>query len=194
LSMYKYMREAWKRPKDSYVAEAQKERLPKWRKGPAVKRIKRPTRIERARRLGYKAKPGYVVVRVRVPKGGRRKPRPKKGRRPKRMGKNKFSPKKSKQWIAEERAQRKFPNLEVLNSYWVGEDGQYKYYEVIMVDPNHPQIKSDPRINWICQRSQKGRVFRGKTGAGKKGRGLRKKGMGTEKVRPSLRKYNRRGT
>ncbi|NPB01956.1 MAG: 50S ribosomal protein L15e [Methanopyri archaeon] len=194
MSMYKYMREAWKRPKDSYVAEAQKERLPKWRKGPAVKRIKRPTRIERARRLGYKAKPGYVVVRVRVPKGGRRKPRPKKGRRPKRMGKNKFSPKKSKQWIAEERAQRKFPNLEVLNSYWVGEDGQYKYYEVIMVDPNHPQIKSDPRINWICQRSQKGRVFRGKTGAGKKGRGLRKKGMGTEKVRPSLRKYNRRGT
>ncbi len=194
MSMYKHMREAWKRPKDSYVAEAQKERLPKWRKGPAVKMIKRPTRIERARRLGYKAKPGYVVVRVRVPKGGRRKPRPKKGRRPKRMGKNKFSPKKSKQWIAEERAQRKFPNLEVLNSYWVGEDGQYKYYEVIMVDPNHPQIKSDPRINWICQRSQKGRVFRGKTGAGKKGRGLRKKGMGTEKVRPSLRKYNRRGT
>ncbi|WP_457614381.1 50S ribosomal protein L15e [Methanopyrus sp.] len=193
MSMYKYQREAWKRPKDSYVEELLKERLPKWRKGPSVQRIKRPTRIERARRLGYRAKPGYVVVRVRVPKGGRRKSRPRKGRRPKRMGKNKFSPGKSKQWIAEERAQRKYPNLEVLNSYWVGEDGQYKYYEVIMVDPHHPQIKSDHRINWICQKSQKGRVFRGKTGAGKKARGLRRRGKGAEKVRPSLRAHRRRG-
>ncbi|MEM2261866.1 MAG: 50S ribosomal protein L15e, partial [Ignisphaera sp.] len=58
------------------------------------------------------------------------------------------------------------------NSYYVGEDGLYKYYEVIMVDPSHPAILNDPDINWIANTSQRGRVFRGKTGAARKARGL----------------------
>ncbi|MEM2486836.1 MAG: 50S ribosomal protein L15e, partial [Candidatus Bathyarchaeia archaeon] len=78
-----------------------------------------------------------------------------------------------------------FPNLEVLNSYWVGEDGRYKWFEVIMVDPHHPAIRADKDINWICEKQHKGRVFRGLTSAGKKVRGLRKKGHGAEKARPS---------
>jgi large subunit ribosomal protein L15e len=92
---------------------------------------------------------------------------------------------KSIQRIAEERTAKRYPNLEVLNSYYVGEDGKYKYYEVILVDPAHPVIKSDTKINWIL--SQKGRVYRGLTSAGKKGRGLLNKGKGAEKVRPSRR-------
>jgi len=92
---------------------------------------------------------------------------------------------KSLRLIAEERAARKFPNLEVLNSYWVGEDGRSKWFEVIMVDPHHPAVKSDKDINWICEKQHKGRVFRGLTSAGKKVRGLRNKGRGAEKVRPS---------
>jgi len=100
------------------------------------------------------------------------------------MGVAKIKPAKSLKLIAEERAARKFPNLEVLNSYWVWEDGRHKWFEVLMVDPHHPVVKSDKNINWIGKEANKGRVFRGLTSAGKEVRGLRHKGRGAEKVRP----------
>ena len=31
-------------------------------------------------------------------------------------------------------------NLRVLNSYWINQDGVYKYYEVILVDPSHKAV------------------------------------------------------
>jgi large subunit ribosomal protein L15e len=136
---------------------------------PSVVRIPRPTKLRRARTLGYKAKQGVVVVRVRVRKGGRRKPRPARGRKPRRMGVLKFTPAKSLQWMAEERAARKYPNLEVLNSYWADSDGRNEYFEVIMIDPHHPVIRSDPQLSRIRGR---GRAFRGLTSAGRKARGL----------------------
>ena len=61
---------------------------------------------------------------------------------------------KSLQRIAEERAQKHYPNLEVLNSYWVGEDGKEKFFEVVLVDPVHPEIVSDPKISWITAPTQ----------------------------------------
>jgi len=182
--MYKYLKELWKKSAEE-LKKLVKERLIKWRRGPSVVRINKPTRPDKARALGYKAKQGFVVVRVRVRKGGRRKPRPSSGRRPKRMGVYGFAPAKSLRLIAEERAARKYPNLEVLNSYYVAEDGKYKWYEVILVDPNHPAIRNDPDINWICHPSQRGRVFRGKTAAGRRMRGLlRNRGLkGTHKYK-----------
>jgi large subunit ribosomal protein L15e len=54
----------------------------------------------------------------------------------------------------------------VLNSYQVGKDGKYFWYEVILVDRAHPSIKADKRINWIC--SKRGRSARGLTSAAKK--------------------------
>ena len=162
-----------------------KQRAIEWRRQPTIVRVERPTRLDRARKLGYKAKQGFVVVRVRVRRGWLKRPRPKAGRRPKRMGVTKFKLAKSLRLIAEERAARRFPNLEVLNSYWVWEDGRHKWYEIIMVDPHHPVIQSDENINWICESVHRGRVFRGLTSAGKKMRGLRHKGRGAEKVRPS---------
>ncbi|MGQ9624915.1 MAG: 50S ribosomal protein L15e [Candidatus Bathycorpusculaceae bacterium] len=182
---YKYIAEAWSKPEKSFVDELMRQRLIEWRKQPAICRIEKPTRLDRARKLGYKAKQGFVIVRVHVRRGGLRKQRPKAGRRPKRMGVKKFKPAKSLRLIAEERAARKFPNLQVLNSYWVGEDGRSKWFEILMVDPNHPAIKADEDINWICQKQHRGRVFRGLTSAGKKVRGLRRKGKGAEKFRPS---------
>lgn len=140
-----------------------------WRKQPVVKRIGRPTKLARARSLGYKAKQGFVLARVRIKKGGRRKPSTRKGRKPRSMGVF-FTTKQNKQAIAEKRAARKFPNLEILNSYKVGEDGKYHYFEVILVDKHHPVIKSDKSINWIV--NQRRRAFRGLTSAGKKGRGF----------------------
>ena len=171
-SLYGFISDAWKRPSASYVGELRQSRLIGWRREPAVVRIGRPTRLDRARSLGYKAKQGIIVVRAKVRRGGRRKTRPKHGRRPKRMGVHKITPGKSLQRIVEERAARKYPNMEVLNSYWVAEDGKRKWYEIIFVEPANPVIASDKNLNWICSRKHKGRVFRGKTSAGKKGRGL----------------------
>lgn len=188
---YKYIAEAWAKPEKSFVGELTRERLVKWRRQSVISRIEKPTRLDRARKLGYKAKQGFVMVRVRVRRGGLRKVRPKAGRRPKRMGVKKFKPAKSLKLIGEERVARKFPNLEVLNSYWVGEDGRSKWFEVIMVDPSHPVIKADKNINWICQKQHHRRVFRSLTSAGKKVRSLRRKGRGAEKFRPSRQAWER---
>jgi large subunit ribosomal protein L15e len=185
---YKYIAKAWSKPENSYVAELMRQRLIEWRKQPTIIRIENPTRIDRARKLGYKAKQGFVVARARVRRGGLRKQRPKAGRRPKRMGVAKFKPGKSLRLMAEERAGKKFPNLEVLNSYWVGEDGRSKWFEVIMVDPNHPVIKTDKDVNWVIEKQHHRRVFRSLTSAGKKVRSLRRKGRGAEKFRPSKRR------
>ena len=187
-SMYKYQSILWKEPEKYGMEKFIKERLIEWRKSPTVVRIERPTRLRRARSLGYKAKQGIIVVRVKVRRGSLRRSRPKLGRRQKRMGFKKLTPRKNLQWIAEERAARKYPNMRVLNSYFVGKDGRYKYYEVILVDPNHPVIRSDEKLSWLADPVHKGRVFRGLTSAGKKARGLRNKGKGAEKVRPSRRK------
>lgn len=43
----------------------------------AIHRASRPSRPDKARRLGYKAKQGYVIYRARVRRGGRKKPAPK---------------------------------------------------------------------------------------------------------------------
>jgi len=161
---YRYMADAWKKPNDSYVRELMQQRAISWRDEPAIVRIDKPTRLDRARRLGYKAKKGFVIVRVRVRRSGFRKLRPRTGRRQKRMGVEKIKLKKSIRVIAEERASRRFPNLEVLNSYWVWEDGIHKWFEVIMGDRTLlPNLKLG---------KGRGRAFRGLTSAGRKVRGL----------------------
>jgi large subunit ribosomal protein L15e len=174
---YKYIAKAWKKPRESFVKELMWQRAIEWRKQNAIVRIERPTRLDRARNLGYKAKQGFVMARVRVRRSGFRKTRPTGGRRQKRLGVTKIKLAKNLRMVAEERAARRFPNLEVLNSYWVWEDGRFKWFEVIMVDtvllPDHP-IANQTR-----------RVFRGLTSAGKEVRGLHHRGLGAEKARPS---------
>ncbi len=187
---YQHLRETWKKPDTSYESP-QWKRLIEWRREGSIVRIEKPTRVNRARTLGYKAKQGFIVVRARVRKGGRRKQRPNAGRKPSRMGVRKITGAKSIKRMAEERVAKHYPNMEVLNSYKVGVDGRYHYYEVILVDRDHPAIINDEDVNWICK--EKGRAFRGKTSAGKKGRGLHAKGKGAEKLRPSVKAHGRRG-
>ena len=191
-SMYSYIADAWKNPSESYLKELNKERRIAWRREENFVRIDKPTRLDKARNVGYKAKQGYVLVRGRVRKGSFQKRQIKAGRRAKRKGILAITVGKSLQRMAEERAQKRYPNLEVLNSYWVGADGQHEWYEIIMVDPHHPVIKADPKINWIADGAHKNRVYRGRTSAGKKGRGLDKKGKGVVKNRPSIRANGRR--
>jgi len=191
-SMYDYVGDQWKKPDRSYKSP-QHQRLIQWRKEDNFTRVDKPLRIDRARSLGYKAKPGYIVVRAHVRRGGLRKHTIKGGRRAAAKGITKITMGKSTQRIAEERTAKRFPNMEVLNSYWIGEDGKNHFYEVILVDPVHPAIMNDPKINWITDTSHKRRVLRGRTSAGQKGRGLRHKGRGAEKVRPSIRAKKSRG-
>ncbi|NHJ86254.1 MAG: 50S ribosomal protein L15e [Asgard group archaeon] len=185
--MYKYVKEFWKDRNDPRFKELQRNRFITWRKESVIVKIDKPTRIDRARSLGYRAKLGYVLVRIRIRRTRLRKSRPSQGRKTKNQAVRKIQPGKSFRWISEERVARKYPNMVVLNSYPVGEDGRYKWFEVILVDPHHPAIIKDKRINWVNNPANKNRVFRGLTSAGKKSRGLSKKGTGSEKIRPSIR-------
>lgn len=178
--MYNHVKEAFKHPNK----ELTKERLIAWRREPSIQKIEKPTNLASARRLGYKAKQGVVMVRVKLPRGGRMRPQIRKGRRTKHMRRFKILDKNYRA-VAEERAGNKFKNLEVLNSYKIAKDGLYYWFEVIMVDPHHSVIRKDNKLNWIAK--QNGRVSRGLTSAGKKSRGLRAKGKGAERMRPSKR-------
>lgn len=186
----KYVRKLWEQPKEN-LGDLWKERLIQWRKEPVSLRIEHPTRPDRARSLGYRAKPGFVVVRQRVDRGGHERPHDMGGRRPK-HSKKRLDLNFSYQVIAERRAAQHYPNCEVLNSYWVGKDGIHYWYEVLLLDKSHPQVLADPQLRWIAEPQHRGRVFRGLTAAGKRSRGiLTHKGKGVEKNRPSLRAHSR---
>ena len=170
-SAYRYMSETWKKHEQGY-GTAQWNRLVEWRAGDSFVRVERPLRVDRAR----------------VRRGGLRKKRFVQGRVPSKMGVNKITMRQNTQAIAEVRASKHFPNLNVLNSYWIGEDGHDHYYEVILVDAHHPSIQADKDLGWMAQPSATRRVLRGMTSAGKKHRGLRYKGTGSEHTRPSVNK------
>ena len=199
MGAYKYIKQTmiseYKGIKDTDYDYKQlyRQRLIEWRRDPAaITLIERPTNIVRAKELGYKAKQGIYVARIKVRKGSGMHVRPNKGRKPHRMGTVKKTRIKSIQTIAEERVNSAFPYFEVLNSYLVGEDGQRKYYEVILVDPYEPAIATDKELSWIVSSKHSGRVFRGKTSSARKSRGLMYRGKGVEKARPSVRAHNRK--
>ena len=178
MGLYQHIKETVK----NTSPELRRNRLAEWRRSNATERVKRPTNLSRARSLGYRAKEGIIVARVRVLRGGRKRPLIKKGRRSKTRRRLKILD-MNYQTVCEGRANKKFPNCEVLNSYFVAKDGQNIWYEVILVDRGSPSMKKDPQLKWITK--VKGRVNRGLTSSAKKSRGLRNKGKGAEKVRPS---------
>lgn len=182
MGMYKYIRNLWKKPSET-LKELTRARLIEWRKQPATLRLDRPTRLDRARSLGYKAKLGIFIVRQKVPRGGHRKPFARGGRRSKKYTTRRILA-LSYNTIAEQRAARKYKNCEVLNSYEVLKDGKHIWIEIIMVDVNHPSVKADPNLSWITH--SRGRPFRGKTSSARKSRGLRNRGKGAERLRPSV--------
>ena len=123
-----------------------RERAVQWRKDSALTRIPRPSRLERARRLGYRAKQGIITVRMRVGTGGMRKQRPRGGRRPKHLGVTKIKADVSMQKVAENRVLERHPNMSLLGSYFVYKDGVHYWFEVILADASHPRIYRDPTM------------------------------------------------
>merc|ERR1711979_177682 len=187
MGAYRYLQELWKKKQCEAMQFVLRLRTWEYRQLPVVHRCSRPSRPDKARRLGYKAKQGYVVYRAAVRRGGR-KTMVAKGivyGKPASQGVNKIKATRNFRSLAEERVGRRCGALRVLNSYWVGQDGTYKYYEIIMVDPHHNAIRNDPRINWICNPVHNHRELKGNTGAGRKSRGLLVRGNRDNKKRPS---------
>jgi large subunit ribosomal protein L15e len=163
MGAYKYLEELWKKKQSDVLNFILRVRTWEYRQLPVLHRANRPSRPDKARRLGYKAKQGYVVYRIRVRRGGRKRP-VSKGivyGKPASQGIVKLKPTRSLRATAEERVGRALSELRVLNSYWIAQDGTYKYYEVILVDPFHNAIRNDPRINWITNPVHKHREIRG---------------------------------
>ena len=117
-----------------------------WRKQNAVTRVEKPSRIARARRLGYKAKQGIIVIRMRVGTGGMRKQRPRGGRRPKHLGVTKIKADVSMKQVSERRVLERYPNMKLLGSYFLYKDGMHYWFEIILADPSHPRIAKDKEI------------------------------------------------
>ena len=67
--LYHYLRQAWKKPNPVRLREL----MTQWRSEQSVLKIENPTRLDRARALGYKAKKGIIIARVRVPRGRRQR-------------------------------------------------------------------------------------------------------------------------
>ena len=176
----KYLSDLWK--DHDKIKDLIRPRLIEWRRSNSVTRVENPTRPDKAHKLGYKSKQGYIVVRSRVRRGGHTRPRSHSGRKSKNL-RRKLVLGMNYQWIAEQRANKKYPNCEIINSYFLAKDGKYYFYEIILIDRElgmkYPEIK-----NLAMQR---GRVYRGLTHAGRKSRGLRYSGKGHEKMRPSKR-------
>ncbi len=117
-----------------------------WRKQNAIIRLEKPSRIQKARRLGYKAKQGIVVIRMRVGTGGMRKKRPRGGRRPKHLGVTRIKADVTMQQVAERRVLQRYPNMTLLGSYYLYKDGFHYWFEVILADPAHPRIAKDKEL------------------------------------------------
>merc|ERR1712039_745464 len=145
---------------------------------PAIVPLTKPSRIDKARKMGYKRKKGYLVYRVRVRRGNNNKniPRGKIQGKPSTQGVSQIKPKRNLRVVAEGRVGQKCGGLRVMNSYWVNQDSTYKYFE---------KIRDDPRINWICDPTQAHREKHGLTSAGRSAKGISGKGHLYAKARPS---------
>lgn len=143
--MHQYMAEMWTKMWKTNSEEL-KEKAMAWRKEPTIHRIERPSRLDRAHKLGYKAKQGIIVVRTKVGRGGMRKQRPKSGRRPKHLGVVRIKQTDSMKLVAERRVNEKYPNMEIIGSYFLYKDGKHSWYEVILADPSHPSIYKDKEM------------------------------------------------
>ncbi|XP_069131994.1 large ribosomal subunit protein eL15-like [Argopecten irradians] len=191
MGAYKYIQELYRKKQTDVMRFLLRVRCWQYRQLAAIHRATHPTRPDKARRLGYRAKQGYVIYRVRVRRGGRKRPVAKGCTygKPKTHGVNQLKFQRSHRSIAEERVGRKCGALRVLNSYWVAQDSSYKFFEVILVDTFHKAIRRDPKIQWICNAVHKHRELRGLTSAGKSSRGLGK-GHGFHKTTGGSRRAN----
>ena len=73
MGAYKYLEELWRKKQSDTMRFMLRVRAWEYRRLPKIHRCSRPTRPEKARHVGYKAKQGYVIYRVSVRRGGRKR-------------------------------------------------------------------------------------------------------------------------
>ena len=186
---YKYVEELWKKKQSDVLRFLQRVRVWEYRQLPSVVRVTRPSRPDKARRLGYKAKQGFCICRARVragPQEAREQGHPlRQARAPGcEEAEIRAQPAIGRGGARRARPLRRAPRAQLVLAQ---RRFVYKYYEVIMVDPMHKVVRNDPRINWICNPVHKHREIRSLTAAGRKYRGLGGKGHNYNKARPSKR-------
>ena len=143
--MYSHIAGTWQKMWKAHSDELKAKAI-EWRRQPTILRIERPSNLDRAKRLGYKAKQGFVLVRIKVGRGGMRKQRPRAGRRQKHLGVVRIKQSDSMRKVAERRVAEKYPNTQVIGSYYLYKDGKNYWFECILVDKNHPAIYNDREL------------------------------------------------
>merc|ERR1712159_974424 len=106
MGAYKYLEELWRKKQSDVMRFLLRVRCWEYRQLPVCHRASRPSRPDKARRLGYKAKQGYCIYRVRIRRGGRKRP-VHKGQvygKPRNAGINHLKARSSLRNVAEERA------------------------------------------------------------------------------------------
>merc|ERR1711998_320023 len=76
MGAYKYLQEIWRHKQTDAMRFLLRVRCWELRQLPRIVRASKPSRPDKARRVGYKAKQGFVVYRVRIRRGGRKRPVP----------------------------------------------------------------------------------------------------------------------
>uniref|UniRef100_A0A643ATE7 Ribosomal protein L15 n=1 Tax=Balaenoptera physalus TaxID=9770 RepID=A0A643ATE7_BALPH len=119
MGAYKYIQELWRKKQSDVMRFLLRVRCWQYCQLSALHRAPRPTRPDKACRLGYKAKQGSVIYRVRGRRGGRKRPVAKGVTycKPVHHGVNQLKLARSLQSVAKERAGRHCGALRVLNSY-----------------------------------------------------------------------------
>ena len=115
----------------------------------------RPTRHDKAHKLGYKAKEGAAPF-LGLPCAAARASAPPTEvwcyGKPKHQGINQTKFARNLQAVAEERVGKRAANLRVLNSYWVNQGPRHTSTlsaRSHLCRPSHQVIRNDPRINWM---------------------------------------------
>jgi len=148
--MYSHIAGTWQKMWKAHSDELKAKAI-EWRRQPTILRIERPSNLDRAKRLGYKAKQGFVLVRIKVGRGGMRKQRPRAGRRQKHLGVVRIKQSDSMRKVAERRVAEKYPNTQVIGSYYLYKDGKNYWFECILVDKNHPAIYNDRELKHMLK-------------------------------------------
>src|SRR2546428_8421214 len=125
---YECLQQLWRKHDPERLGWLRQEAV-EWRRDPVIMRIRRPTRPDKGSLLGYKAKQGIIMVRVRVRTGGARKPRPASGRRQKALGSVKFTRAISFQRVGENGPLRKATNMIVMIAYYLISIGNHSRSE-----------------------------------------------------------------
>lgn len=103
MGAYRYIQELYRKKQSDVMRYLLRIRVWQYRQLTKMHRAPRPSRPDKARRLGYKAKQGFCIYRIRVRRGGRKRPVHKGCTygKPKSQGVNHLKPYRNLQSVAE---------------------------------------------------------------------------------------------